>query len=262
MFDRYAEFCRKGDLTIGKLHLYKTPNKWILNFPTKRHWRGPSRLEWVETGLQRFVDTYAARGITSISFPQLGCGNGRLAWRDVGPLMERYLQPLPIPVFIHMRANSTGFIAEHEAPEEIATFSAPREQIGFEQFLRDVLALAGRSLIECESDSDEEPAPLPPIPLTKEVEVRGEDLENLWHRLTQRGALELTAKDIPGQLATVVEELAELLLRLRYIRRMTFIARDGGCGTAVRGLRLSPPARKDNGPLFGKDLRVGEVVPS
>jgi O-acetyl-ADP-ribose deacetylase (regulator of RNase III) len=99
MYSRYREFCDQGLLDIGKLHLYRTPNKWVLNFPTKKHWRNPSKLEYVEAGLEKFVDTYTDHGITSVSFPQLGCGNGNLEWRDVRPLMEKYLQKL-IPLQI------------------------------------------------------------------------------------------------------------------------------------------------------------------
>ena len=69
MFIRYREFCQNGQLSIGKLYLYRTPNKWILNFPTKEHWRRPSRIEYIEAGLEKFVGTYTKLGITSISFP-------------------------------------------------------------------------------------------------------------------------------------------------------------------------------------------------
>ena len=50
----------------------------------------------------KFVNTYAEKNITSIAFPKLGCGNGELDWNDVRPLMEKYLKPLPIDVYIHI----------------------------------------------------------------------------------------------------------------------------------------------------------------
>ncbi|MDX1990837.1 MAG: macro domain-containing protein [bacterium] len=102
MYEQYRQHCQRGTLGVGQLMLYKTPHKWVLNFPTKRHWRASSRLDDLETGLQNFVATYAERGITSASFPRLGTGSGGLDWaREVRPLMEHYLAPLPIPVFIH-----------------------------------------------------------------------------------------------------------------------------------------------------------------
>ncbi len=103
MFHRYAEFCANGMLTTGMLYLYRSPNKWVLNFPTKRHWRNPSKVEYIEEGLKKFVATWAEYGITSISFPQLGTGNGGLDWeKAVQPLMERHLKDLPLSIFIHV----------------------------------------------------------------------------------------------------------------------------------------------------------------
>lgn len=103
MFKEYQILCEKNEFEIGRLWLYKTKNKWVLNFPTKKHWRSPSKVEYIEKGLQKFVATYAENGITSISFPMLGCGNGELSWeKDVRPLMEHYLKNLRIDVYIHL----------------------------------------------------------------------------------------------------------------------------------------------------------------
>lgn len=110
MFARYQRLCEDGQFVVGQLWLYKTSHKWILNFPTKAHWRDPSRLEYVEAGLQKFAATYAEKGITSISFPLLGCGAGGLDWpTQVRPLMEHYLAPLPINVYIHLYEPNNPF---------------------------------------------------------------------------------------------------------------------------------------------------------
>lgn len=106
MFRAYKRFCDRGELTTGKLFLHRTPDKWILNFPTKQHWRNPSRIEWVEEGLDKFVRTYTVQGITSIAFPRLGCGHGGLEWAVVQPLMHRCLSGLAIPVFVHAEATT------------------------------------------------------------------------------------------------------------------------------------------------------------
>lgn len=103
MFKQYQKFCEDGQLTVGKLWLYKSPNKWILNFPTKKNWRNKSKLEYLESGLKKFVENYRRLGITSISFPELGAGNGGLNWEtQVKPLMEKYLAKLPIRIYIHL----------------------------------------------------------------------------------------------------------------------------------------------------------------
>jgi O-acetyl-ADP-ribose deacetylase (regulator of RNase III) len=113
MFAQYQALCDGGQFAVGQLWLYKTAHKWILNFPTKAHWRDPSRLEYVEAGLQKFADTYAEQGITSISFPLLGCGAGGLDWAtQVRPLMERYLAPLPLNVYIHLYVPNNPYAPE------------------------------------------------------------------------------------------------------------------------------------------------------
>lgn len=120
MFYKYKTICKKKKLDVGLLLLSKGEivktshgteirEKWVLNFPTKRHWRSNSKLEYIEKGLKKFVSTYEEKGITSISFPQLGVGNGNLEWDEVKILMEKYLRPLPIPVYIHIYYGKDSF---------------------------------------------------------------------------------------------------------------------------------------------------------
>ncbi|MYA31849.1 MAG: macro domain-containing protein [Gammaproteobacteria bacterium] len=108
MFEAYRDVCERGELQIGKLFLYPTPNKWILNFPTKKHWRNPSRVEYIEAGLSKLRARYSEVGMTSIAFPELGCGNGELDFEtQVKPLMERYLGNLSVPTFIYLSGVKT-----------------------------------------------------------------------------------------------------------------------------------------------------------
>jgi O-acetyl-ADP-ribose deacetylase (regulator of RNase III) len=96
MYEEYKQQCKEGKITIGSLHLYKqTPRYWILNFPTKNHWRHKSKLEYIEKGLLEFKENYAEWGISSIAFPRLGCQLGGLDWSQVKPIMEKYLADLP-----------------------------------------------------------------------------------------------------------------------------------------------------------------------
>lgn len=117
MFEVYRKMCEKHQLTIGKLMLYYAPDHWVLMFPTKENWRNPSKIEYLEKGLSKFVLAYADKGITSIAFPRLGCGNGELSWDDVRPVMEKFLKPLPITVYIYIGAD-TAVTPEHRAQEE------------------------------------------------------------------------------------------------------------------------------------------------
>ena len=103
MFDLYQEHCKSKLIGIGKLWLYKgEPDApWVLNFPTKFHWKYPSKLEYVERGLQKFLDTYKIQGIGSIAFPLLGAHNGGLNRGEVYKLMTSYLSKCEIPVEIY-----------------------------------------------------------------------------------------------------------------------------------------------------------------
>lgn len=102
MFQEYAELCKKGLVQVGKPYLYRDMTGIsILNFPTKDHWRSPSKLSYITEGLDWFVDHYEQLGIQSIAFPPLGCGNGGLTWKIVAPLMYQKLQNLPISIEIY-----------------------------------------------------------------------------------------------------------------------------------------------------------------
>ena len=114
MFTRYQQLCERGQFTIGQLWPYRTPNKLVLNFPTKKHWRSPSRPEYIEAGLKAFATNYHSYGVSSISFPLLGCGNGELDWESqVRRLMEEYLGCLPIDVYMHLQNRRDPFTPEH-----------------------------------------------------------------------------------------------------------------------------------------------------
>ena len=117
MFERYKQACDNDALTIGKLMLFYEADHWLLLFPTKKHWRNPSKLEYIEAGLAKFVSSYAVKSITSVAFPRLGCGNGGLNWEEVRPLMERYLSPLPIDIYIYV-GNYPDSTPEHNEPEK------------------------------------------------------------------------------------------------------------------------------------------------
>lgn len=101
MYDIYKEHCNNKYIQIGKLWLYKTTDKWILNFPTKIHWKYDSKIEYLKAGLDKFVKTYTDKGIESIAFPILGSMKGNIP-EDVSlNIMENYLKEVNIPVEIY-----------------------------------------------------------------------------------------------------------------------------------------------------------------
>lgn len=103
MFDIYKKHCIEKHIGIGKLWLYNQQSNapWVLNFPTKYHWKYPSKMEYIEKGLQKFIDTYKEKNITSIAFPLLGTHNGGLEKEEVKPLMIKYLSKCDILVEVY-----------------------------------------------------------------------------------------------------------------------------------------------------------------
>jgi O-acetyl-ADP-ribose deacetylase (regulator of RNase III) len=98
-FKAYAAACKRKEVQPGRMFVFDsgelTPPRYIINFPTKRHWRGKSRLEDIRSGLDALVDEVRARDIRSIALPPLGSGLGGLDWSDVRPLIESALARLP-----------------------------------------------------------------------------------------------------------------------------------------------------------------------
>ncbi len=102
MFEKYKKLCNDKLIQIGKLWIYKPENgKWVLNFPTKFHWKYPSKIEYLEKGLEKFVDTHKCKGITSIAFPILGAENGGIPENQSIEIMRKYLEPLDIEIEIY-----------------------------------------------------------------------------------------------------------------------------------------------------------------
>lgn len=125
MYKAYRNACEDNTFQMGNLMLWREIDHWILLFPTKENWRNPSKLEYIEQGLKKFVENYMKMSINSIAFPRLGCGNGGLNWQEVKPLMEMYLKPLPIDVYIYIGEYNDG-LEEHKNP--VKTLKWMREQ--------------------------------------------------------------------------------------------------------------------------------------
>ena len=98
-FRQYEKACRAGEVQPGRMFVVSSGNlfnpRYIINFPTKRHWRGKSKIEDIQTGLKALIQEVKQLGITSIAVPPLGCGNGGLSWKTVKPLIESAFSELP-----------------------------------------------------------------------------------------------------------------------------------------------------------------------
>jgi O-acetyl-ADP-ribose deacetylase (regulator of RNase III) len=98
-FRIYEEAAKRKQVRIGQMLVTENRTlegpRWLINFPTKKHWRQPSKLEWIVEGLRDLRRVVEEKGIQSIALPPLGCGNGGLDWTDVRPEIERALGQLP-----------------------------------------------------------------------------------------------------------------------------------------------------------------------
>lgn len=97
-FKSYAAACKQKKVQPGRMFVHETGRltnpRYIINFPTKRHWRDKSRMEDIDTGLIALAAEIRAHNIQSVAIPPLGCGLGGLNWHDVQPRIEKMLEQL------------------------------------------------------------------------------------------------------------------------------------------------------------------------
>lgn len=256
MFEQYQIFCENKALDIGKLWIYKSDHKWILNFPTKKHWRSPSKLEYIEAGLKKFVATYEEKGITSISFPLLGCGNGGLDWEtQVQPLMEHYLRPLPIEVYIHL-TDSKKSKPEHKeilatknwlkAMPKFLSFNEVWEDLQYSINFESNLTVKGENwrvyLEEINVIDEFDQLEKSPCILFENNDNRHVlslyQLKELWRLLRKVGFC--TKKDLPEGLHEYGGLVLNLLNRLDYIEPVEIAYKFNDDDDFVNGIRVVP----------------------
>lgn len=253
MFRQYQALCEARLFDVGQLWLYKTPHKWILNFPTKRHWRQPSKVEYIEAGLKKFVETYSEKGITSIAFPMLGCGNGELDWEtQVRPLMESYLKNELVDVFVYLY-HRDAFIPEHRNADEIAAWlrSEPAS-LAFAEFMDDLQVLLsrqdefvlpnGRNRFRCYIVRDKDEQPVLKIEGDGWVDfVENWQLLDLWQNVTAAGFF--TGLTVPGGLEHVVTYMQVVFSELPYFKWVLYSSDYKELGEHSAALQLVAPVR-------------------
>src|SRR5215471_5441382 len=107
MYRDYVRRCDRHEVKLGEPYLFEASDRLIINFPTKQHWRSVSRLSDIVAGLEHLERHYEQWGVRSLAVPPLGCGNGQLEWRVVGPVLLRHLRRLDIPVELYAPHGSS-----------------------------------------------------------------------------------------------------------------------------------------------------------
>lgn len=134
MYKDYLARCRADQVVLGKPYLYRDlMGPWILNFPTKGHWRAVARLSDIVDGLNHLEANYESWGITSLAVPPLGCGEGQLEWKVVGRTLYNHLRRLSIPSELYAPYGTTENELAHEflsSPIGSNTGATPRVEPG------------------------------------------------------------------------------------------------------------------------------------
>jgi O-acetyl-ADP-ribose deacetylase (regulator of RNase III) len=119
-FKAYESACRRDEVQPGRMCVFETRRitnpRWIINFPTKRHWRGKSRIEDIDSGLVALVEEITLWGIRSVAIPPLGSGLGGLEWAKVRPLIEFAVAAVPeVRVVVFEPREAPGETASAES---------------------------------------------------------------------------------------------------------------------------------------------------
>lgn len=120
----YMAASRRGEVHVGRMFVTPTQDlhgpRWIVHFPTKKHWRNPSRMEWIRDGLRDLVRVVAEKNIRSIALPPLGCGAGGLEWSHVRQEIELAMSELPdVDVLVYEPTSEYPNAPKREGVEEL-----------------------------------------------------------------------------------------------------------------------------------------------
>jgi O-acetyl-ADP-ribose deacetylase (regulator of RNase III) len=269
MFTRYQELCERDQFNIGQLWPYRTSNKLVLNFPTKQHWRSPSRPEYIEAGLKTFAAQYHIYGVTSISFPLLGCGNGELDWESqVRPLMEGYLGKLPIDVYIHLQNRQDPYTPEHRNLKQMKKWlQGEPESLAFNEVWADlIVAIASDPHCVAIGTGEsfgiriggEENSII--LELGHEtIEIPQDVFLDLWQILRAAGFL---GHDyLPRGLSDYSDFIIPLMTKLPYISQVNMAEQSDQPSRLSVGLRIAPGTEGFKRPQLFSLFSMGAVEP-
>lgn len=123
-FKEYKAACKRDEVEVGRMFVTETGKlmgpKWIINFPTKKHWRQPTKMEWITEGLKDLKKVIENNNIRSVAVPPLGCGNGGLDWHDVRPAIEDALDSLSgVEVIVYEPTAEYQNVAKRSGVEKL-----------------------------------------------------------------------------------------------------------------------------------------------
>ena len=193
--EEYARACKDKIVETGKMYVTETDElmgpKWVVNFPTKQHWRYPSKMEWVVSGLEDLKRFIVANNVNSIAIPPLGAGNGKLVWEEVKQEIELQLADLEnVDILIYEPTQKYQNVAKRQGVNKLTPARAMIAELvrkywvlGMECSLLEIQKLAW--FLECsiEKQLDKNPSMKNPLNLKFEAHLYGPYADRLRHLL-------------------------------------------------------------------------------
>lgn len=258
MFARYQALCESDALTIGQAYLYRTPHKWVLNLPVKKHYRASIRLEAVETALRKIATLYAEQLFVSLSLPVAALIENDVRWDDVLPLLHSYLGTLPIMVYVHLPADPRLPEARYNVTTLSRWLLGTPQHVTYDTFWRGLSSIVRRhpQLTTLEGDvpfqaTFRRDAANPRLMSLKLTPAQGEEmfipqslLRDLWQYLLTSGYAH--PRHLPGGLDSGGAMVVALLSRLSYVRPLLLQPTDQ---PAAIGVHYTPPAERELAPV-------------
>ena len=123
-YQRYLLACHARQVHTGRMFVTEVNEldgpRWVVNFPTKQHWRGPSRIEWITSGLYDLHRFLVEHKVKSVAIPPLGAGNGGLRWADVKPQIEKILADLTdVEIIVYEPTHEYQNVARRHGVEKL-----------------------------------------------------------------------------------------------------------------------------------------------
>ncbi|MBN9317610.1 MAG: macro domain-containing protein [Devosia sp.] len=122
-FREYEAASKEQRITVGKMFVTRRDQllgpRWIVNFPTKQHWRNPSKIEWIRSGLEDLKAFIRANEIRSIAIPPLGSGNGGLQWPDVREVIQEVLGDVDADIIVYEPTNKYQNVAKRTGVQKL-----------------------------------------------------------------------------------------------------------------------------------------------
>ena len=122
-FKAYEAACKRKEVRVGRMFVTERGQfigpKFIINFPTKQHWRNPAKMEWIEAGLEDLKRVIIENDIHSIAIPPLGSGNGGLIWSEVRKKIEAAFTALPVRVVVYEPTSKYQNVAKRTGVEKL-----------------------------------------------------------------------------------------------------------------------------------------------